>query len=201
LPNLPKAPDVSCHIATNQNSLMTRYFIITFIALLTSNIYILGQTNHCNTKIIQLRFDKIQEVKSNNITDSLLTTAKLTETILVNEEAIKKFKIKLDSACCTYAGQMFLTSHQYLLTNKAVASLSSLQIPLCCGIPIAVFVDGKEIYRAMLWNSFSSFGNESITARLIGDTLTFVNQLPSIPDFRNGSLANKNDLINCLLSR
>ena len=180
---------------------MTRHFIITFIALLTSNIYALGQTNNCKTKIVQLRFDKIQEVKSNRITDSLLTTAKLTDTILVTDEEIKKFKIRLDSGCCTYAGQMFLTSHQYILTNKAIARLSLSQISLCCGMPIAVYVDGKEIYRAMLWNSLSSFGNESITATLIGDKLTFVNQLPSIPDVRNGSLANKKDLVNCLLKR
>lgn len=150
---------------------------------------------------MQLRLDKIQEGKLNKTTDSLLTTAKLTDTILVTDEEIKKFKIKSDSACCTYAGQMFLTSHQYLLTNKAIARLSSLQIPLCCGIPIAVYVDGEEIYRAMLWNIFSSFGNESITATLIGDTLTFVNQLPSVPDFRNSFLANKKYLINCLLKR
>jgi hypothetical protein len=162
---------------------------------------VLGQTNSCVTKIVQLKFDKIQEAKSTKITDSILATAKLTSTILVTDQQIKKFKIKIDTACCIYPGQMFITSHQFTLANKAVARLNSLQIPLCCGIPIAVFVDGKEIYRAMLWNTVSSFGNESITATLIGETLTFVNQLPTIPDFRNSALASKKGKVTCLLQR
>jgi hypothetical protein len=161
----------------------------------------MGQTHNCEIKFVQLRFDETQEIKSGKITDSLLATAKLTNTVLVFDNEIEKFEIRTDSACCTYAGQVFLTSHQYFLTKKAVSRLSSLQIPLCCGIPFAVYVDGKEIYRAMLWNIESSFGNKNITATVFGHTLTLANQLPRITDDRNSALTSKKDLVSCLLNR
>ena len=196
-----KTQYISCDIATCQTISMTRYFIFTLFGLVTASFNMLGQKHHCEIKFVQLKFVKSQEIRSGKMSDSILATAMLTNTILVSNDEIETFKIKTDSGYCMYAGQPFLTSHQYLLTKKAALRLSSLQVPLCCGIPLAVYVDGKEVYWAMLWNIVSSFGNEGITAILIGHTLTFINQLPAIPDFRNGALVNKRDLVDCLLKR
>jgi hypothetical protein len=96
---------------------------------------------------------------------------------------------------------MFITTHRYLLTSEAVSRLSGLDIPLCGGIPIAIYVDEKEIYRAMLWNVFSSFGNNSLTMVLINDTLIVNNQLPNVPDFESSILTSKKPFISCLLDR
>jgi hypothetical protein len=63
-----------------------------------------------------------------------------------------------------------------------------------------MLIDGKEIYRAMLWNIVSSFGNSSVTITLVKDTLVIVNQLPNVPDFRNNILVAKRPLLNCLLN-
>lgn len=146
-------------------------------------------------------FDRDQQVKSGEITDSVLVSAKPTNSILVNNFEVKKFDIRTDTACCTYAGQMIITSHRYLLTNEAVSRLSGLDIPLCCGVPIAIYVDEKEIYRAMLWNVFSSFGNKSLTMVLLNDTLIVNSQLPNVPDFRSSILTSKKQFVSCLLDR
>src|SRR5690606_11373866 len=158
---------------------------------------LMGQAHKCEIEVFQLRFLN-QETQSEKMSDSLLATAILTSTILISNDEIQMFEVKTDSACCNYSGQMFLTSHRYVLERSAVSRISSLQIPLCCGIPLAFYVDGKEVYRAMLWNKVSSFDNESITATLFGNTLAVSNQLPAIPDFRNNILVSKENSIICL---
>ncbi len=170
---------------------MTHYLIFIFIGLFTTSIFINGQTNDCKIKIIRLQLDKNKIVKTGEVTDSLLKLAKLTINELLENSDIKKFDVKTDSACCHYAGQIYLTSHQYLLTSEAVSKLSSLDIPLCCGIPVAIYIDEKEIYRAMLWNVYSSFVNKSMTATLVQGSLIITNQLPSIPEFTNNDLLRK----------
>jgi hypothetical protein len=180
---------------------MTRYLIFVFIGLLTVSVSAFGQTNTCKIKIIRLQFDKSQQVKPGEVTDSLLALAKLTTSILVDNSDIKRFDIKTDTACCIYAGQMYVTSHRYLLSSKSLLRLSALDIPLCCGIPVAMYVDNKEIYRVMLWNMVSSFGNKSLTMTLAQNTLIITNQLPSVPDFRNSILTSKNSLPDCLLDK
>jgi hypothetical protein len=169
---------------------MTHYLIFIFIGLFTTSIFTNGQTNDCKIKIIKLQLDKNQIVKPGGVTDSLLKLAKLTSILLENSD-IQKFDVKTDSACCNYFGQIYLTSHQYLLTSEAVSKLSTLDIPLCCGIPVAIYIDDKEIYRAMLWNVYSSFGNKSMTVSLVQSSLIITNQLPSIPDIRNNDLFRK----------
>jgi len=180
---------------------MRRYLFSVFIGLIISSISAFGQTNACRIEIIRLKFDKNHQVKAGEVTDSILTLAKLTTSVLVGKSDIKDFDIKIDTVCCIYAGQMFVTSHHYLLTSKAVSQLSALDIPLCCGIPVAIYVDDKEVYRAMLWNVLSSFGNKSLTMTLIKDTLIVANQLPSVPDFRNNILISKSLLPACLLGK
>lgn len=180
---------------------MTRYLIFVFIGLLTVSASASGQMKVCKIKIIRLQFDKSQQVKPGEVTDSLLALAKSTTSILVDNSDIKRFDIKTDTACCIYAGQMFVTSHRYLLSSKSVSRLSALDIPLCCGIPIAVYVDNKEIYRAMLWNTVSSFGNKSLTMTLTQNTLIITNQLPSVPDFRNTILTSRTSLPDCLFGK
>ena len=179
---------------------MTRYLI--FVGLLTICFSTFGQTNSCKIKIIRLKFDKNQQVKPGEVTDSLLALAKLTTSTLLDNSDIKNFDIKTDTACCIYAGQMFVTSHRYWLTSKAALQLSTLDIPLCCGIPVAVYIDNKEIYRIMLWNVLSSFGNKSLTMTLLNDTLIVNSQLPNVPDFRSsGILTIKKQSVSCLLGR
>jgi|GEM_PF-2971035 len=181
---------------------MTRYLILLFVGYLLICFSAFGQTNPCKIKIIRLKFDKGQQVKPGQVTDSLLALAKLTASTLVDNAEIKKFEIKTDTACCTYAGQMYITSHRYLLTSETVSHLTKLDIPLCCGIPVAIYVDDKEIYRAMLWNVVSSFGNKSLTMTLVNDNLIVNNQLPDVPDFRSsGILTSKKQLVSCLLDR
>ena len=158
-----------------------------------------GQTKPCKIKIIRLRFENNQQIKQGKITDSLLALAKLTTSTLIDNADIKTFELKIDSACCTYAGQIFTTSHRYVLTSETVSHLASLDIPLCCGIPVAIYIDDKEVYRAMLWNVVSSFGNKSLTMTLVNDTLIVNNQLPNVPDFlSSGILTNNKQLANCL---
>jgi hypothetical protein len=182
---------------------MIRNLLLAVFGLFVGELCAFGQTqkDRCEIKIIKLRFEKTLESKLGNINDSLLKLAEPTTSVLANNVGIKKLKIGSDSACCNYVGMYSLTSHYYSLTKEAVSRLEALQIPLCCGIPIAVYINNREIYRAMLWNSLSSFANNSITATLFNDELIFVNQLPKIPDFRNGILRKKNHLVDCLLSR
>ena len=180
---------------------MKRHLICIFFGLCFTNssVFAQAQKQSCRVEIVRLEFDKTREQKSQQITDSLLMLAKTTSSILVSDDEIKKFDVKIDTACCTYAGAMYITSHRYLLTKQAVSRLSGLEIPLCCGIPVAILVDGKEVYRAMLWNPISSFGNKSLTATLVQDTIVVVNQLPNVSDFRNGTMTTKAPLLKCLL--
>ncbi len=180
---------------------MTRYITFIFLELLAICFSATAQTKTCNVKIIKLKFDTIQQVKPIEVTDSLLAIATLTTTILADNSDIVKFEIKIDTVCCSYVGQMYVTSHRYLLTSKSASQLSALNIPLCCGIPAAVYVDGKEVYRAMLWNVLSSFGNKSVTITLVKDTLIVTNRLPRAPDFNNGILTDKSLLPECLLDK
>jgi len=182
---------------------MKCYLFLIATGLLTISFCSFGhaQKHNCQIKIVKLKFAKNIDSKSSGVSDGLLTSANPTDSLLVSDTEIKKLEIKTDSACCTYTGQIYLTSHQYTLTKKAVSRLSALQIPLCCGIPFVVYINETEVYRGMLWNVVSSFGNKTITATLIGDKLTITNQLPRIPDFRNSILTLKKPLVNCLLNR
>ena len=127
--------------------------------------------------------------------------AKPTGSVLVHDNEIERFDVKTDTACCIYAGRMFITSHRFSLTKQAASRLSAMGIPLCCGIPAAIVINGKEVYRAMLWNNLSSFGNKSLTMTLLQDTLILINQFPNVPDFRSSILTTKTPLVNCLLNR
>jgi hypothetical protein len=182
---------------------MKLYLISILFGLCLSNFqaFTQSQRQSCNVEIVRLEFDKSRDQKSQEITDSLLMLAKSTGSVLVSDNEIKKFDIKTDTACCTYAGAMYITSHRYSLTKQAISRLSGLNIPLCCGIPVAILVGSKEVYRAMLWNVVSSFGNKSLTMILLQDTLVVVSQLPNVPDFRKSILTSKRPLIECLLDR
>jgi hypothetical protein len=186
---------------------MKHCFIFTFIALLVNTASGFGQTQSkgCVVKLVRLKFDKTTELKSKVINDSLLMLAVPTDTTLAGNSDIRKFEVKIDTlradTAITNEGMFLITSHRIILTTDAASRLVRFQIPLCCGIPVALMLDGKEIYRAMLWNPVSSFGNKSITMTLIGDELVIVNQLPKVTDDRNSILKSKSALVNCLLGR
>lgn len=151
---------------------MKRYLLSTFFGLCFTGSsafrHVQGQT--CRVEIVILEFDRSHRQNPQEITDSLLMLAKPTTFTLVHSKEIKKFEVKTDTACCTYAGQMLITSHQFSLTKQAASRLSTLKVPLCCGIPVAILVDNKEVYRATLWNAVSSFANKCLTMTLLQDT-------------------------------
>jgi hypothetical protein len=182
---------------------MKRYLFSTILGLFLIGLSVFGQSQeqNCRVKIVRLVFDETHTQRTQELTDSLLVLAKTTGSILVHDNEIKSFEVRTDTACCTYAGQMFITSHWFSITKQAASRLSGLDIPLCCGVPVAIVVNSKEVYRAMLWNTGSSFGNKSLTMTLQHDTLAVVSPPPNVPDFRSSILKTKTPLVNCLLNR
>ncbi len=157
-----------------------------------STSYLKAQTSNCDFKIVQLRLDN---------GDTSLYFAKLTKKTLIVNSDIKHYEVRTDTGCCTYVGKVYSRSHHFALTKQAVARLFLLKIPLNGGIPVAVYVDNNEIYRARLWNPLSSFGNQSITMTLTRDTIIVTNELPVKADFHNQELTQKIPVIKCLLNR
>jgi hypothetical protein len=154
----------------------------------------------CSVQIVRLKFDDTFKPNGEQVNTRVLLLAKSTDVILINNTDITKFSIQTDTICCTYPGYMYVTYHQFELIEKAAVRLAGLEIPLCCGVPVALKIDDKEIYRAMLWNSLSSFGNKSVTMTLVENDLIITNQLPNVPGYVNDILVSKYSGIRCLLN-
>jgi hypothetical protein len=180
---------------------MACYIFFVFIELFASAYCALGQTHACIVKVVRLEFEKTRQVGPEEITDSLLALARPTSYVLVEDSEISGFQIRTDTACCNYAGPIIGTSHRYSLADKARARLLALNIPLCCGIPVAVYIDNEEVYRASLWNPLSSFGSRCLAMTLIRDGLMVANHLPIVADSGDSILTKKSYLLKCLLER
>lgn len=180
---------------------MLRYSIFVGLILFTVCNSVSGQTDSCRIRIVQLKFDKNPPAKAGAVTDSLLALATETDTILLDHTSILQFIVKTEPVCCTYSKHSSTTSHFFRLSGKTASPLTNTPIPLCCGVPVAIYINDKEIYRAMLWNPVSSFSNNSVTAILVQDTLMVSNGLPGVPDTLHGILANTKSLPDCLFKK
>jgi hypothetical protein len=158
---------------------MRKYSLFCFLVFLVFSKVTQGQSriNVCSMQIIRLKFDERFQPNGEQLSQRVLSLAKPTDSILVDNEDVMSFSLHTDTACCTYAGSMFITSHKYELTDEAATRLSKLQIPLCCGLPVALKIGGKEVYRGILWNPFSSFASKSVTITLVDKTMIVTNRL------------------------
>lgn len=180
---------------------MLRYLIFVGLILFTVCNSVSGQTDSCRIRIVQLKFDKNPPATAGAVTDSLLALAAETDTILLDHTSILQFTVKTEPVCCIYTNHVITTSHLYRLSGKTAPPLTNTTIPLCCGVPVAIYINDKEIYRAMLWNPVSSFGSNSVTAMLVQDTLMVSNGLPGVPDSLHGILANSKSMPDCLFKK
>jgi hypothetical protein len=135
-----------------------RRFILCFVGFvaLGASASAQKQTDSCRVQFIRLKFSDTFQPNGEQMNDRVLLLAKATDSLLISDSAIKKFRIETETIYGTYES-MLITSHQYELTDESVSRLSSLQIPLRCGMPVAVKVCGIEVYRGMLWHPVSSF--------------------------------------------
>jgi hypothetical protein len=114
-----------------------RRFILCFLGFvaLGASASAQKQTDSCRVQFIRLKFSDTFQPNGQQINDRVLLLAKTTDSLLISDSDIRKFRIETETMYGTYAS-MLITSHKYELTDEAVSRLSALQIPLCCGMPV-----------------------------------------------------------------
>jgi hypothetical protein len=171
-------------------------------ALIIFYLKCIGQNNQrCFIEIVRLEPNKVIWQNKPILTDSILNLPTTQKEILVHNREIKTIEISSDSMNCNAEGALVIKSLQYTLTPAAIMRLTALDIPLCCGIPVAVKLNNVELYRAVLWNPVSSFSNKCVTMFLIQDKLIVTNQLPEVPDGKILIHTKASFEVTCLLSR
>jgi len=163
--------------------------LLILLSLTLTTICVKGQSGKCDFEIRVLYSRGSQHL---NKLDSL----EFTDQVLVRTTDVNGIQRKIDTACCTYAGAVYFTSYRVKLSSDCVSRMAHLNIPLCCGIPVAIFQNGKEKFRARLWNIFSSFSTTDVVIILSGQNITIQNQLPNVNDQLNSKLI-ENELLLC----
>lgn len=179
---------------------MIRYLTTILFALVTTCFSAFGQSNSCKITIVRLKLPNDRPAEPTWIANNDLARAQPSGSILLGNSEISDFAIKSDTVPGE-SGTMVFSSHLFTVDSQAAAQLSKIDIPLCCGIPVVLYVGEKELYRGMLWNVFSSFSNESLTMTLVQNTIIVRTALSAVDDSKNASLVNENSLPQCLLKK
>ena len=167
-----------------------KIFILSIVSLIfTINGY--GQS--CKIEFYLLKKEIARD------STNLMTNFSATIEDLENEPFITNNEIISFSIINHTTDNRIVESHFFEVSESVTMRIKELKIPLCCGKPFALLVNGSIAYTGYFWNFYSSFGCDGICAVAGGDTILIERKLPDY-GLEDGVLDKRqdSDLFDCL---
>jgi hypothetical protein len=155
-------------------------------------------TIRCKIDIVRLDFTDNLKVGASLSSVNLLPMAKVTSDTLLKSQDVKSVGVSTVYDCCDYSGYIYSTRIDLSLFAFDQTRISQTDPQLCCGIPVVILANGKEILRAFYWNFESTTEIKELVIVRNGDNLEMYNQFPQVRDSDNGNLMRRMKFSDCI---